>query len=68
LSSEENKEGVGDSVSGVGSERTIPYLLLAPTIAVLLALTIYPLIYSIKVSFQTESGTFNLLKLLAVGV
>jgi multiple sugar transport system permease protein len=34
-------------------ERALPYLLLAPTVAVLLALSIYPLIYSIKVSFQT---------------
>ena len=41
---------------GVSSERTIPYLLLAPTVAVLLALTIYPLIYSVKISFQSNSG------------
>ena len=34
-------------------ERALPYLLLAPTVAVLLALSIYPLIYSVKVSFQT---------------
>ncbi|HEY0546990.1 MAG TPA: sugar ABC transporter permease [Pyrinomonadaceae bacterium] len=33
--------------------RALPYLLLAPTVAVLLALSIYPLIYSVKVSFQT---------------
>jgi multiple sugar transport system permease protein len=32
---------------------------LAPTIVVLLALTVYPLIYSIRVSLQTESGTFT---------
>ncbi|HEV8141089.1 MAG TPA: sugar ABC transporter permease [Pyrinomonadaceae bacterium] len=32
---------------------------MAPTIAVLLGLTVYPLIYSIQVSFQTESGTFT---------
>lgn len=38
------------------SDRTLAYLLLAPTVAVLLALTIYPLIYSIKVSLQTGSG------------
>jgi multiple sugar transport system permease protein len=38
------------------SDRTLAYLLLAPTVTVLLALTIYPLIYSIKVSFQTGSG------------
>jgi multiple sugar transport system permease protein len=38
------------------SNRTLAYLLLAPTVTVLLALTIYPLIYSIKLSFQTGSG------------
>jgi len=41
------------------SDRTLAYVLLAPTIAVLLALTIYPLIYSVKVSFQTESGALT---------
>lgn len=39
-----------------GSERALPYLLLAPTIAVLVALSIYPLIYAVKVSLQSESG------------
>jgi len=43
-----------------GSDRQIAYLLIAPTIAVLLALTIYPLIYSIKVSFESSSGTATL--------
>ncbi|MBC7909792.1 MAG: sugar ABC transporter permease [Pyrinomonadaceae bacterium] len=38
------------------SDRALPYLLIAPTVAVLLALSIYPLIYSIKVSFQTGAG------------
>jgi multiple sugar transport system permease protein len=37
-------------------ERALPYLLIAPTLAVLLALSIYPLIYSIRVSFQTGAG------------
>ena len=41
------------------SERTLAYILVAPTIAVLLALTIYPLIYSVKISFQSESGTLT---------
>jgi multiple sugar transport system permease protein len=41
------------------SERTLALVLLAPTIAVLLALTIYPLFYSVKVSFQSESGAFT---------
>jgi multiple sugar transport system permease protein len=43
------------------SDRALAYLLLAPTIAVLLALTIYPLIYSIKISLQGESGNWTIL-------
>jgi multiple sugar transport system permease protein len=42
------------------SDRRLAYLLLAPTIAVLLALTIYPLIYSIKISLQGEAGNWTL--------
>jgi multiple sugar transport system permease protein len=42
------------------SDRALAYLLLAPTIAVLLALTIYPLIYSIKISLQSDSGSWTL--------
>lgn len=57
MSSVDNKKGVGGRGSAVGSDRTIAYLLIAPTIAVLLALTIYPLIYSIKVSFSSSTGT-----------
>ena len=38
------------------SERSLPYLLIAPTVAVLVALSIYPLFYSIKISLQTGSG------------
>lgn len=34
----------------------LPYLLIAPTAAVLFALSIYPLLYAIKVAFQTGSG------------
>jgi multiple sugar transport system permease protein len=37
-------------------ERVLPYLLIAPTVAVLLALSIYPLVYSVKVSLQTGAG------------
>src|SRR5207237_4757996 len=44
----------------IGSDKNLAWLLLAPTIAVLLALTIYPLFYSIKISFQTEAGTATL--------
>jgi multiple sugar transport system permease protein len=40
----------------ITSDRTLAYLLIAPTMAVLLALSIYPLIYSIRISLQTESA------------
>jgi multiple sugar transport system permease protein len=49
-------------LSGRGSflsparEWKLPYLLLAPAVLVLLALSIYPLIYAVKVSFQTGTG------------
>ena len=39
-----------------GSDTSLPYLLIAPTVAVLVALSIYPLFYSIKISLQTGSG------------
>jgi multiple sugar transport system permease protein len=42
------------------SDYALPYLLLAPTITVLLALSIYPLFYSVKVSLQTGSGAWTL--------
>jgi multiple sugar transport system permease protein len=48
----------GEGVST--SDSALAFLLLAPTIAVLLALTIYPLIYSVKTSLQGESGNWTL--------
>jgi multiple sugar transport system permease protein len=39
-----------------GSERALPYLLLAPTLLVLLSLSIYPLIYAVRVSLQAGRG------------
>jgi multiple sugar transport system permease protein len=42
------------------SDRTLAVVLVAPTLAVLLALSIYPLIYSIKISFQSGSGNATL--------
>lgn len=36
--------------------RALPYLLIAPTLAVLVALSIYPLIYAVKVSLQIDAG------------
>jgi multiple sugar transport system permease protein len=35
---------------------SLPYFLIAPAVAVLAALSIYPLLYAIKVAFQTGSG------------
>ncbi|HXG95223.1 MAG TPA: sugar ABC transporter permease [Blastocatellia bacterium] len=45
-----------DKQSFLRRETSLPYLLIAPTIAVLAALSIYPLIYLIKLSFQTGEG------------
>lgn len=45
-----------NSVLRRGRETPLPYLLIAPTVAVLVALSIYPLIYSVRVSLQTGSG------------
>ena len=38
------------------AQRLLPYVLIAPAVAVLLALSIYPLIYSASVSLQTTAG------------
>jgi multiple sugar transport system permease protein len=38
------------------SDRSLAYLLIAPTIAVLVALSIYPLIYAVKVSLQIDTA------------
>jgi multiple sugar transport system permease protein len=37
-------------------ESLLPYWLIAPTIVVLLSLSIYPLVYAIKISFQVGAG------------
>ena len=37
-------------------EGLLPYWLIAPTIVVLLSLSIYPLIYAVKISFQSGAG------------
>ncbi len=37
----------------------LPYFLIAPTVAVLLALSIYPLLYAIRVAFQNESSSWT---------
>jgi multiple sugar transport system permease protein len=43
-------------ILSLDSDRTLPFLFIAPAVAVLLALSIYPLFYAIKVSFQTTAG------------
>ena len=37
-------------------ESLLPYLLVAPALVVLLALSIYPLLYSIEISLQQETA------------
>lgn len=40
----------------MNGERALPYFFLAPAMAVLVALSIYPLVYAIRVSFQATTG------------
>ena len=54
--SAENKKGVGFRVSGVGSDKALAYLLVAPTVFVLLALSIYPLIHAVNSVCKLTSG------------
>ena len=39
---------------------SLPYLLVAPTVAVLLALSIYPLIFAVKTGLQNKSGEWTM--------
>jgi len=55
-----NPPADADGTDSNHSGRPIALLLIAPTLAVLLALTIYPLIYSVKISFQSPSGAATL--------
>jgi multiple sugar transport system permease protein len=38
---------------------SLPYLLVAPTVAVLLALSIYPLIFAVKTALQNQAGEWT---------
>ena len=40
----------------MSKERALPYLLVAPVVAVLAALSVYPLVYAVRVSLQTGTG------------
>lgn len=44
------------SAASSASDRLLPYFFLAPAVTVLLALSIYPLLYSVSVSLQTETS------------
>ena len=44
------------SVLSIDGERGLSFLFIAPAVVILLALSIYPLFYAIKVSFQTNTG------------
>lgn len=48
--------GRGKTISG-WREASLPYLLIAPTIVALAALSIYPLLFAVKVALQTGSGS-----------
>ena len=51
-----SKSKRSSSVASSAGDRRLPYLFLAPAVAVLLSLSIYPLIYSLTVSLQVESA------------
>lgn len=46
--------------NAASKQKLLPLLLVLPAVAVLLALSIYPLVYSITVSLQTTSGNWTL--------
>ena len=53
----ESKTGFGYRVPGVSSDKTFAYILLAPAVFVLLALSIYPLVNIVMLSLQVTSGS-----------
>lgn len=54
--SEQSKSGVAYRVPGASSDRGLAYLLVAPTIALLVALSIYPLFHAVTLSLQVTRG------------
>ena len=70
MSARASVESHSDKTFSHRSERALPFLLIAPTVAVLVALSIYPLIYAVRVSFQSQQSewTFaNFARLLSDG-
>jgi multiple sugar transport system permease protein len=53
------KSGDSAALRAPWHERALPSLLLAPAVLVLLLLTIYPLIYAVKISLQTTTGAWT---------
>jgi len=51
-----SRDKKSNNASQRGHQTTLPYILIAPTVAVLVALSIYPLFYAVKISLQTGSG------------
>jgi multiple sugar transport system permease protein len=56
MSAQASKQSHTNASSKDWRDRALPYLLIAPAVAVLAALSAYPLVYLIKVSFQTGAG------------
>jgi multiple sugar transport system permease protein len=54
--SAENRQDAGFRVPGIGFDRSLAYLLVAPTVLVLLALSIYPLIHAVTISLHVSSA------------
>ena len=50
------EQAMKKSVLSIDGERGLSFLFIAPAVVILLALSIYPLFYAIKVSFQTNTG------------
>jgi multiple sugar transport system permease protein len=48
--------GHGFRVPGIGSDKALAYLLVAPAVFVLLGLSIYPLVHAVTLSLQVNSG------------
>jgi multiple sugar transport system permease protein len=54
--SEQSKSGVGYRMPSASSDIRLAYLLVAPTVAVLVALSIYPLIHAVTLSLRVTSS------------
>jgi len=60
VSARTSVESHSDKTFSHRRERALPFLLIAPTVATLVALSIYPLIYAIRVSFQSQQSEWTI--------